>query len=220
MLNLSHAERHPRIQHRTTQEPSTPLYMPSPRSSRLNLARYRERAGLRTAQESLAIKRCIWQWGLLSPEHRTPSTQGALAAALGVRRSYVWRILKCLPFDAPLELLASSPITPAHVITMRQRQEQFRQHQEMQVQREAEDWTASWRQEEARVRQQGYSLEQEAGTVSNVYPIATRGEQELRRIVQESNNPEDRELAKSMFPWLDHNRLHINYSHHHNPHGY
>ena len=111
--------------------------MPSPRSSRLNLARYRERAGLRTPNESLAVKRCIWQWGLLSPEHRNPSTQGELAKALGVRRSYVWRILQRLPFDAPLEMLETSPITPAHVITMRRRQEQFRRQQEEQAQREA-----------------------------------------------------------------------------------
>jgi len=120
--------------------------MPSPRSSRINLARWRERAGLRTANESVAIKRAIWCWGLLSPEHRKPATQGELAKALGVRKSYVWRILKRLPFDASLEMLETSPITPGHVIAMRQRQEQYRRQQEEQAQREAEDWTAAWQQ--------------------------------------------------------------------------
>jgi hypothetical protein len=113
--------------------------MPSPRSSRLNLARWRERAGLRTPNESLAIKRCIWQWGMLSSEHRKPATQGELAKALGVRRSYVWRILKRLPFDAPFALLEGSPVTPAHVLSMRQRQEQFRRQQDEEVRREVED---------------------------------------------------------------------------------
>ncbi len=176
--------------------------MPSPRSSRLNLAHYRERAGLRTAQESLALKKCIWQWALLSPEHRKPATQGELAAALGVRRQYVSRILKRVVFDAPLDMLAASPMTPGHVIAMRQRQEQHRRQQDEQAQQQVEDWIAAWRDEEARARQQGYSPEQEARNLSHANPAATRGEQELRRMVQESGNPEDRELAKTMFPWL------------------
>lgn len=175
--------------------------MPSPRSSRLNLANWRERAGLRTSQESLAIKRAIWSWGLLSPEHRKPETQGELARALGVRRQYVTRILKQLPFEAPIELLAASPVTPAHVINMRQQHEQSRRQQDEEARREAEDWTQAWREEDSQA-QHGYSPEQEAGTVSHTYPSARSGEQELRRMVQESNNPEDRELAKTMFPWL------------------
>jgi len=61
---------------------------------------------------------------------------------------------------------------------------------------EANDWTTAWREEEAWVQQQGYSPEQQSGDVSYVYP------QELRRIVQGSDDPEDRELAKSMFTWL------------------
>jgi hypothetical protein len=181
---------------------SQPLYMPSPRSSRINLARFRERVGLRTPQESLAIKRCIWHWGLLSPDHRQPATQGGLAKALGVRRQYVTRILKCLPFDAPIELLAASPVTPAHVIAMRQQHEQSRRQQDEEARREAEDWTEAWREEDSRAQQHGYSPEPEPETVSHAHPSARRGEQELRRIVQESNNPEDRELPKSMFPWL------------------
>lgn len=139
---------------------------------------------------------------MLSPEHRKPATQGELARVLGLRRSYVWRILKRLPFDAPLELLAASPITPAHVLSMRQRQCEHRLRQDEQARREAEDWISAWREEESRAQQPGYSPEPEPGTVSHAHPSARSGEQELRRIVQESNNPEDRELAKNMFPWL------------------
>jgi ParB-like chromosome segregation protein Spo0J len=176
--------------------------MPSPRSSRLNLARFRERAGLRTPQESLAIKRCIWQWGLLSPEHRKPATQGELARALGVRRQYVTRMLKRLPFDAPIEMLAASPVTPAHVISMRQCQEQSRRRQEDQERRDAEDWSDALREEEARAQQHDCSSKPEAEIVRDAYPSARSGERELRRILQGSNNPEDRELAKNMFPWM------------------
>jgi hypothetical protein len=63
----------------------------------------------------------------------------------------------------------------------------------------------AWQQEEAGARQQGYSSEQQSGDVIDVYPsasIARSGEQELRRIVQGSDDPEERELAKAMFPWL------------------
>jgi hypothetical protein len=183
---------------------SLTLFMPSPRSSRLNLARWRVRAGLRTHDESLAIKQSIRQWGLLSPEHRKPATQGELARVLGLRRSYVWRILKRLPFDAPIELLATSPITPAHVLSMRQRQREYRLRQDEQARREAEDWINAWCEEESRAQQQGYGVEQQSGDVSDVYPSAssTSSEAELRRIVKGSDDPEDRELAKAMFPWL------------------
>jgi hypothetical protein len=167
--------------------------MPSPRSSRINLANWRERAGLRSPQESLAIKRCIWQWGLLSPDHRQPATQGGLAKALGVRRQYVTRILKSRVFEAPLELLAAGPITPAHVITMRQQHEQSRRQQDEEVRREVEDWTEAWREEESRAQQPGYSPE--PGAVSHAHPSARSGEQELRRIVQESNNRGDSDSA-------------------------
>ena len=180
------------------------IYMPSPRSSRINLEQWRQRAGLRTANESLAIKRCIWQWGLLSAEHRKPATQGELARALGVRRSYVWRVLKRLPFDAPIEMLAASPITPGHVIAMRQVQQQCRQQQDEQARREAEDWIEAWREEDVPAQQQGYQFEQQSGD-SDAYPNgsgAKSGAEELRRIVHGSDDPEDRELAKAMFPWL------------------
>jgi hypothetical protein len=102
-------------------------------------------------------------------------------------------------------MLAASPMTPAHVLSMRRRQEQFRRQQVEQASLEANDWTAAWREEEARARQQSYRAEQQSGDVSYVYPsasIARSGEQELRRIVQGSDDPEDRELAKAMFPWL------------------
>jgi hypothetical protein len=174
--------------------------MPSPRSSRPNLARYRERAGLRTANESLAIKRGIWQWGLLSPEHREPATQGELAKALGVRRSYVWRILKRLPFDEPL---VTSPVTPAHVIAMRERQEQYRRQQDEQARREAEDWTAAWHEEELRAQQQGYSPEQQSGDVNDVFPSASierSGEHELRRMCRKAVIPRIRNWLRTCFP--------------------
>lgn len=174
--------------------------MPSPAASRRNLAHWRERAGLRSAQESLALKICVWQWGLLSPEHRSPSTQAELAKALGVSRRYVRRILKRTFFDAPIERLAASPVTPAHVIAMRQRQEQFRRQQDEEARREAEDWTAAGREEEARAQQQAYCPEQEAANVNPAYPSARSGEQELRRMV--GDDPELKELGRSMFPWL------------------
>jgi hypothetical protein len=167
--------------------------MPSPRSSRLNLARYRERAGLRTPNESLAINRCIWQWGLLSPEHRKPATQGELAKALGVRRSYVWRILRRLPFDAPIELLAASPITPAHVLSMRRQHEQSRRQQEEQAQSAAEDWTAAWQEEEARTRRDGYRPDQKA--VNECNPHLDDPEERAWR-------QEEEEVRRIMFPWL------------------
>lgn len=88
--------------------------MPSAAASRRNLARWRERARVRSAQESLALKVCMWQWGLLSPEHRSPSMQAELAMALGVSRRYMRRILKRTLFYAPIELLAGSPTTPGH----------------------------------------------------------------------------------------------------------
>jgi hypothetical protein len=86
-----------------------------------------------------------------------------LAKALGVRRSYVCRILRRLPFDAPIELLAASPITPAHVLSMRQREQQCRRQQDKQARRESEEWTAAWREEEARVRQVGCRPDQGLG---------------------------------------------------------
>jgi hypothetical protein len=104
--------------------------------------------------------------------------------------------------DAPMEMLEASPITPGHVIAMRQRQEQFRRQQEEAAQRQAEDWAEAWRDEEARSGQAGYCLDQDESNKSHAYPSARSGEQELRRILLESGNPEDRELAKSMFPWL------------------
>ncbi len=174
--------------------------MPSPKSSRLNLTRWRERAGLRSAQESLAIKRCIWQWGLLSAEHRKPATQGELARALGVRRQYVTRILKSLVFDAPLELLAASPVTPAHVITMRQQYEQFRRQQETQAQREVEDWNTAWHDEEARA--QNSTCRQDSRDAYSLNASGKSDEEELRRTVLESDNPDTRELCQRMFPWL------------------
>jgi hypothetical protein len=179
--------------------------MPSPKSSRLNLVRWRERTGLRTPDESLAIKHSIWQWGLLSPEFRTPGTQGELAKALGVRRSYVWRILRRLPFDAPIELLAASPITPAHVLSMRQREQQSRLQQDEEARQEAERWAEAWHEEEARARQTGYRPEQQPEDASYAYPSdsgARRGEEELRRIVQASDDPEARELCRRMFSWM------------------
>jgi hypothetical protein len=158
---------------------------------------------LRSANESLAIKRCIWQWGLLSPEHRKPTTQGELAKALGVRRSYVGKVLKRLPFDAPVELLEASPVTPPHVISMRQRHEQFRRQQDEQARLEAECWAEAWREE--RARQQGYWPEPNTDNGLDAYPSHPRREprnkddEELHRMV--GDDPELRELARTMFPW-------------------
>jgi hypothetical protein len=167
--------------------------MPSPRSSRLNLARWRERAGLRTPQESLAVKRCIWQWGLLSPEHRRPATQGELARALSVRRQYVTRILKSLVFDAPIEMLVASPITPAHVISMRRHLEQFRQQQEIQAQQEAADWTAAWHQEQTRVQRGDHRPDWSAESRSNSC---------LDDPQERAWRDEEEEVRRIMFPWL------------------
>jgi len=58
LQGMPQAERSAVIRHRTTQK-IQPLYMPSPRSSRLNLANWREREGLRTPEGSLAIKQVI-----------------------------------------------------------------------------------------------------------------------------------------------------------------
>jgi len=107
-----------------------------------------------------------------------------------------------MPFDAPIEMLAASPVTPAHVITMRERQEQFRLKQGMQEKRGAEEWSDAWREEEARSRQAGNRVGLNESDESHARPSAMSGEQELRRILQGSNIPDDRELAKRMFPWL------------------
>jgi hypothetical protein len=85
---------------------------------------------------------------------------------------------------------------------MRQRQQQFRRQQDEQARREVEDWTAAWREEEMRSRQQDYSPEEDTSNAYPNHPRPRNGEEELRLIVQESADPEERELAKSMFPWL------------------
>jgi hypothetical protein len=173
----------------------------------LNLERWREKAGLRSPFESLAIKHCIWQWGLLSPEHRNPSTQGELAKALGVRRSYVGRILKRMFLDAPFGMLSASPVTPAHVISMRQRHQQHRHQQDEQARAEAERWEAAWWDQEAKARWQGYWPDQVVRNECDAYladspaRASGPGQDEVRRIVRESD-PEDRELCRKMFPWL------------------
>jgi transcriptional regulator with XRE-family HTH domain len=107
--------------------------------------------------------------GLLSPEHRRPSTQAEFAKALGVSRRYVSRILKRTFFDAPIELLAASPVTPGHGFAMRRRQEQYRQQQDEQSRREAEHWAEAWHEEEARVRQVGCRPDQGFGNEGNAY---------------------------------------------------
>jgi hypothetical protein len=173
-------------------EDLTTLNMPSPRSSRLNLAHYRERAGLRTSRESLAIKRCIWQWGLLSAEHREPETQGELARTLGVRRQYVTRILKRMPFDAPMEMLTASLTTPAHVLSLRQRQQEYRQQQEDQAQRDAENWTAAWQQEQTRVQRGDH----------RAWSAESRSDSCLDDPQERAWRDEEEEVRRIMFPWL------------------
>jgi hypothetical protein len=126
--------------------------------------------------------------GHISSYNRQP-----LAKALGVRRSYVWRILKRLPFDAPLELLAASPITPGHVIAMRQRNDQFRRQQDGQARREAEDWNAAWREEEARAQRDSQRLYQSAANESNTYLDDPQGR---------AWRDEEDEVRRIMFPWL------------------
>jgi hypothetical protein len=97
--------------------------------------------------------------------------------------------LKRLPFDAPIELLAPSPITPAHVLSMRQRQEQCRRQQDEEARREAEEWNAAWHKEEARALRDGYRPDQSAANESNPYldDPQERGwrdeEEEVRRII-------------------------------------
>src|SRR5215472_14671635 len=57
--------------------------MPSPEASRRNLAKVRR---LRSAQESLIVKRFVWQWVL---QTGPKPTQRQLARELGVRQTYV-----------------------------------------------------------------------------------------------------------------------------------
>jgi hypothetical protein len=85
---------------------------------------------------------------------------------------------------------------------MRQQYEQSRRRQDDQAGQEAEDSNAAWPEGEARAQQHGHSLDREAGPASHAYPSARSGEQELRRLCRKANNTDDRELAKSMFPWL------------------
>lgn len=129
--------------------------MPSPKTSAQNLARWRKRAGMRTSNESRAIKHCIWQWRLLSPGHRKPATQGELAKVLGVSRPYVSTVIKRMFLDAPIGSLTASPVTPAHVIAMRKRQEQLVCQQE-EARQDAELWQQAWRQEESNARREGW----------------------------------------------------------------
>jgi DNA-binding IclR family transcriptional regulator len=133
----------------------------------------------------------LWQWSLLSPEYRKPHTQAELAEALGVSRRYVRRILKRLAFDAPLDLLERSPVTPAYVIAMRQLHEQYRRQQEEQARQEAERWMEAWREEESKTQQQGWprqNTRDERDTSSDSPELCTWRE-------------EEEEVRRIMFPW-------------------
>lgn len=173
--------------------------MPSPRSSAQNLARWRKRVGMRTANESLAIKQCIWQWGLLSPDHRRPATQAELAKALGVSRAYVSKIMKRLLFEAPIDSLTASPVTPAHVVAMRQRQEQFCRQQDEDSRQAAERWEEAGRDEEANARREGWWPEQVIGDTSLSEDSENTEDAEWRKF--------DEEVRRAVSPWPSKDKL-------------
>ena len=89
--------------------------MPSPKSSRLNLERFRKLVGLRSDQESLLIKHAIWHWILTPDEDRCHATLRELARQLGISRQYAERIAKRVNLDAPLDLLERSPAQPGEL---------------------------------------------------------------------------------------------------------
>lgn len=103
--------------------------------------------------------------------HRTMrNAWSAGEGILGVSRSYVSRVVRHQNFDAPIDLLGRSPVTPAHVIAMCQRHQQFRRHLEEEARIQAERWEEEWREEEARTRQHGYLPDSETANQRVAYP--------------------------------------------------
>jgi hypothetical protein len=101
--------------------------MSSARSSRLNLARWRERRGLRSADETLMVKHVIWQWYLQAEDQREPATRGGLGSTLGVSRQYVDKVIKWMPLQVPPDFSEKATVTPAEVQQARERRQQLRE---------------------------------------------------------------------------------------------
>src|SRR5215471_11052793 len=76
--------------------------MPSPEASRKNLAKVRR---LRPAQESLIVKRLVWQWVLRTGPK---PTQRQLAGALGVSQPYIRKVARKWGTEGMSAMLANS----------------------------------------------------------------------------------------------------------------
>ena len=89
--------------------------MSSARSSRLNLANWRQRAGQRSADETLMVKHVIWEWYLQPEDQREPDTRGGLGCALGVSRQYVDKVIRWMPLEVPPDFSERPTVTTACV---------------------------------------------------------------------------------------------------------
>jgi len=95
--------------------------MPSAGSSRRNLEKARRalsRQEPRSFQETLIIKRLVWQW-VVQPQPKPPQRQ--LARQLNVSQPYVQKIARRFPAEGMQTLLDNRPVTVDDLVGARKR---------------------------------------------------------------------------------------------------